>query len=432
MRRGITARFACAGAAALAAAPAVGALSHHRHAVIPARVHASSGVRARWRALPSLPGAAQIDIDGASVVTAHGHVIVSVVSRAASEASPSQVLSFKWSGHAWRSVGGPLAVNRGARVDLFGGRRACIAGPTGRAVRVWCMGSDRRWHRVGGAAFRTTAPSPVTGYDGAFIADGKLIVIKAHVRDARSAPGSAGISGRLEHMLYAFNGARWQPLTRGQLDASATNGTQRPFGFDGSRPCVAYDALPRDRAQSPTIRIRCIGDRGRLHTMRPALTSSRVAAGAGRRGTRIGIDVDGATVAGGVIFLGVDEFVGRHVKWPVMALRGGRWSTTPLGADSSWDAQGSLYTIAGWPWAIQFDQRDEPDMIRTRLIVRRLLPDGTAATVGQPLIENAKLVGPLYWGLTLAQSKIYAMATLPNTSGTRDEVRVLQLDERSR
>ena len=199
------------------------------------------------------------------------------------------------------------------------------------------------------------------------------------VRDtARTAPTWALVSG----------------LTRGQLDASAADGTQRPFGFDYRQPCIAYDALPKDGTKSPTIRIRCITTDGALHALPPTLTSRTVAPRAARS-ERAGIGVDGVTVAGGTIYVGVDFFAGRHVKWPVLALQGSRWIATSLGADSSWDAQGSLYTIAGEPWAIQFDQRNGSGGIQTRLIVRGLLADGTSITVGEPLIRNARLLGPL-------------------------------------
>lgn len=142
------------------------------------------------------------------------------------------------------------------------------------------------------------------------------------------------------------------------------------------------------------------------------------------------MNVDGATVAGGVIHLGLDRFGRRSVGWPVFALRGSQWVRTDLsGRHDGWDAQGSLTTIGGRAWAVRFDQRPGRIGLQTRLVVRAMDHTGDGHDVGAPLVTGRRFFGLLYWGLATVRGRVYAMATVPRPRARRNEVRLFVLDE---
>lgn len=82
----------------------------------------------------------------------------------------------------------------------------------------------------------------------------------------------------------------------------------------------------------------------------------------------------------------LDYFQARNVDWPTMALDHGRRERAPLGAFSPrWDEQGSLYNIAGGPYAVRFDQRSAGDGLRT---FQRVEPAGRCGVTACSAFTN--------------------------------------------
>jgi hypothetical protein len=388
---------------------------------------ASSAAAAQtWRLLPPLPQGAVRDEDGAGVAAVDEGIDVAVVNRDVREMEPSRVgvYSFKrarWSG----PVGGvELPVNRGEMVTLLGGRRACVVGAAGRFVLVRCLVSGS-WRQIGPPVFKITPHEHVTSYAGAFLSGGRMYVIRGRLQHAHVTPDGSALRGRLAHDVLTMHGFRWQRVGRGEIDPAAVGGTQRPFGLTlNGAPCLAYDSLGRREA---TVRVRCLESR-RWRSVAPHLTT--VDATRDRRtGTRSAINVDGAAALRGRAYLGLDYFHGRAVEWPVLELgRDRTWRRTKLGGDRrGWNEQGSLYSLGERLWAVEFDQRDSPHGLRVSLFVRRLDQDGRAVQVGQPLISDTTLFGPLYWGLAEYGRQVYALASLPSPLGRHNDVRLFEL-----
>lgn len=387
-----------------------------------ARVTAAPASDARWEAVPALPGARSMDVDGAATAVADGRLHVAVVDRARSSRRPSTVLVYRLDDRRWTRVAPALEVNRGGRVDLLGGATPCVAGVSGQSTRLWCA-EKVAWRSVGGEVFDTTFPEPVTTYAGAFTSDGRVYVLRAHLQNASTQPGAVAVTGRVEHTAYVRSGDGWRSIG-GDLDPSAPAGTQRPFPLTyRGHACIVFNRLSSDPRVGPQVTTRCLIGSTWSDAGVPPITLTPKAGQ-----TLEAINVDGATVADGRLVVGLDHFRGEAVDWPVKRWDGDRWTATPLGADvSGWNEQGTLHTIRSEPWAVRFDQRPSASGLRTRLVVRRQDADGRSREVGRPLIENARFFGPLYWGLEAVEDDVYAMATVPDRKARRNRIAVFSL-----
>lgn len=389
------------------------------------RPGALPGPQAAWRMLPPLPDRAATDVDGGAIAVAGGRIHVTVADRAGQSSLPTEVRTYRWQSDRWRQVGNALPANRGAPITLLGGKRPCVVLPFGREVSVWCA-SDQAWRRLGPPVFSTAAPSNRVALAGAFTASGRPYVLRAQ---AQAGDEGVMLAGRPHHSAFTRETDAWRVAPPRGMDPQAVGGTQRMFGFSfEDRPCVAYKRIPPDPAEVASVHVSCL-DEGRWQTLQvPPLTLAAVE-GSSLTG-RAFIDPDGATAAGGEVYVGLDHYHGYEVDWPVFALRDGRWVRTALGdGEQGWNEQGSLHLIGGNPWAVRFDQRPAPGGLRTRLVVRALDPaSGDTATVGAPLLADAKFYGPLYWGLAAAHETVYAMATVPAPDLQRNELRVFALE----
>lgn len=405
-------------AAASAAAIAIGGVVAQHPAVSLSQIPRHD---ASWVRLPPLPRPG-FDVDGAALATAAGALHVAIVDRSPARQRASRLWVYRLAAGRWEGPVGrrPLSVNRGAMVSVIGGRRLCVVAPRARAVDAWCAGS-RDWTSLG-QPFTTSYPEPVTGFSGAFADRGRLLAIRTHLQDARSSDGGTSIDGRPALRVLGRRGRAWDAIA-GEVDPTVAGGTLRPFGLSyAGAPCLAYDALSSARTVKSEIRVACVRQNRWVQAV-PALTADQMAGS-----DRAVMNVDGATVADGSLYLGVDRFEGRRVTWPVMVLRGGRWIATDLGGSKpGWNSQGSLTTIGGRPWAVRFDQRPGADGLQTRLVVRTLAADGRGRDVGEPLVNNRRFYGPLYWGLVQAGRTVYAMATVPQPSRSRNVVAVFAL-----
>lgn len=415
--------------AALAAA-AIVAWPHTSSPTLGLRTATVTASTTRWSMLPPLPGREHIDIDGAATAIFAGHLYVEVVNRNPDPAQPSSVDVFRWTGSAWEGPLGETAVqvNRGSPVDLLVTDKLCLAGTVQTSATLWCL-EGARWTQQGPPAFSTTYPQPITGYDGAFVASGHVYILRAHYAGAAIKPGQANVSGTLQHNVLELVGNAW---VRSDLDLGAPRGTQRPQGFDwDGKPCIAYDRFGSNANVSPTVSVRCQnGSDWNKVSAAPDLTLATAADSAtASKNPHNAIELDGAVVVGGRLLVGVDYFQARNVDWPTLALDSGHWEHETLGTSSAhWDEQGTLYNIAGVPYAVRFDQRSSGHGLRTRIVVRRVVDaHGHSETVGQPLIRNARFLGPLYWGLQHNGTNLYAMTTIPLPSARRNEVRVFQM-----
>jgi hypothetical protein len=262
---------------------------------------------------------------------------------------------------------------------------------------------------------------------GTFRSGGRLYVIRAETQ--RSQTG-AGV--RIEHRVFGRIGRKWREPAAGDIDPAAPLGTQRIFGVTrAGRPCLIYDALSDNPARGPRVQERCLRQGGWRPTVTPPLALNDVAQGA-QRG-REAINTDGAAVIDGRLFVGVDHFQATQVNWPVYEAHRDGWKSTRFTQveRSGWNAQGSLYAMAGQLWAIRFDQRSSRTGLRTRLVALRRAVTGRIEQVGQPLLENAQFFGPLYWGLATVHARVYAAATVPLPGQRRNEFRVFALGKRT-
>lgn len=394
----------------------------------PSTTTATSAPSVEWRALPQLPDHGGRDIDGAAVTNADDSLYAAVVDRAPRTDVPSRVAVYRLGDGRWHGpIGGrPLPLNRDGRFDLLGGERPCVVLPQAQRVHAWCVSESGRWEQLGPAVFDTTYPRPDTTFAGAFRSQGRVYVLRADIQRA-SQPSGAN-RRRLEHRVLRFDGRRWSEPAMGDIDPGAAQGSQRVSGltWDG-RTCVAYDRLGGQPGQGPSVHVRCLED-GRWSPAGPALDLSGVV-GAPNIADREAINLDGAVAVDGILHIGVDHFRPEDVDWSTLALHDKAWSPTPLGGEKSptWDAQGSLHEIGGQVWAVRFDQRPSSQGLRATLVVRALGGGGHAQDVGAPLIRDARLYGPLYWGLAEVAGSVYAIATIPRSRAARNELQVFRL-----
>lgn len=351
-------------------------------------------------------------------------LIAAVIGRSPRADQPSTLYTFIYRSRGWHRLSpARLKVNRGARVDLVSGNQTCLLAPNRQVVRAWCLHGSR-WQQVGTAVFHTTAPSPVTGYDGATGGLGRTpVVLQAHLQGARQSAGAAGVGGRLQHFAYAFNHGRWHRAAATALDSTAS-GTQRPFGFRfHGHICFAYDRLANDPATPPEIRASCLRGGTWVDAGVPPLRIQDLPTSL-RDQPAASVDVDGAEVADGRLFIGTDVFYGDHGTWLVWKLTDDGWKLTPLGApaNESWNSQGELYALAGQPWTVRFDQQQTRQGLKARLVVAHLNRGTTSIAVAPELFATATLQAPLYWGLVRVDGQTYGMAAV---AGRRRSTRLV-------
>lgn len=377
---------------------------------------------ATWRPLAAPPAAAKWDVDGAAITSARRRLYLAVVDRGGGRSSLSKIHTFRLDGQRWRALG-VLALNRDEPFFLTGGDRACVISTVRRDVLTRCITAvQHAWRQVGGTAFTTTYPSPGVALAGAFVAGGRVHVVRG---DARFKGASRR---RFVHRVLQETDNDWGLLGQPDIDGETALGTQRVAGLSRQgRPCLVYDALSDDPSRGPSVRHRCIQGET-WHAMSPPLPLKAVSPSfqAGREA----INVDGAAFVAGRLFVGVDHFRPAQTNWPVFYLTRGRWRAAEFPAQpAGWNAQGSLYGLGGVLWAVRFDQRPTPSGLHTRLVALRRDRDGKVRQVGQPLIENQPLRGPLYWGMAEANGRIFLAATIPASPAGRNTVRVFTLQQ---
>lgn len=392
---------------------------------------AKDAAQPRWRALPPLPDSDRIDVDGASLITVGRQLFVTATDRGSSATDLSDLHAYRLANSRWRPAATrPLPVNANSPVTtIAAGGRLCAVATSGNAVNVSCLARGR-WQRLGPPVFAATIPEPDIGTAGAFVSNGRIYVLRVEQRN----PRRSATGGKLEHRVFRFTGEVWTEPAPGPIDPTSPRGIQRPFGFTHrDRPCVAYDRREGILRPRNVVAIRCLSQ-GRWRLAAPDLTAQQADAQLPGLATRnpsqpAGVNIDGVASLGTRIFIGVDLFYPTTIDWPILQTDTvNQWMPTALGAaDPRWDEQGSLHSLQGRIYAVRFDQRGTATGQRTQLVVNTISTSGTVTPVGGALLDNAPLLGPVYWGLAMYNEELHAMATVPRPGTRRNEIRVFRL-----
>jgi hypothetical protein len=230
-------------------------------------------------------------------------------------------------------------------------------------------------------------------------------------RDAKVLKGGAGVSARGTVEVRRLEGQRWTELDGGPVEADQGVNVVRPaIASNGTRTCVAYGK--QIGSKSPVPAVSCESNVGWQPLSSPPASQDAVMS-----------DIDGFALGKSGAYLGLDEFRNDGVSWTIRRFEHGQWRQLGLSRHrSGWNAQGDLFRVGEEVWSAQFNQRRSGQNILADVVVRQERSDGTIDQVGDPLLRDTPLYGPLTFEIIKHQGLVYALHSLPEQRRQRNSL----------
>lgn len=287
------------------------------------------------------------------------------------------------------------------------GRLCVVARDTTRA-QTWCLDGGR-FRETGAALGRgpKVAPTWVPQLDLNSEAPTALVLTQLN---AKVLKGGAGVAAKSSVEARRFDGQQWTDIG-GPVDTDQDVNVVRPaIDSSGPRTCVAYGSQAGSKRPVPTVR--CASHHGWQQLPTPPVAEDAAM-----------VDIDGFALGTAGDYLGVDEFRRDGVSWTIRRLEENGWRRIALSQRRrGWNAQGDLFRIGTEIWAAQFNQRHSGRDILADVVVRRELSNHSIEQVGQPLLHDTPLYGPLTLDFIQQQSSVYALHSQPDPRRKRNSL----------